>query len=83
MLYLIGILQDDPKVNFTFTPLEYDNYDVDQFGNLDLTKPKPRPPKQQSGQESILVTLFYPKSIIQAFFKVDKANNYIYIHYLK
>jgi hypothetical protein len=22
--------EDQPKVDFTFTPLEYDNYDVDQ-----------------------------------------------------
>lgn len=30
-------LDDSPKFNFTYTPLDYDNYDVDEFGNLDLT----------------------------------------------
>jgi hypothetical protein len=30
---------DEPMFNFSYTPLEYDNYDVDKFGNLDLTKP--------------------------------------------
>ena len=41
-------IEDGPNVNFTFTPLEYDNYDVDQFGNLDLTKPKLTPPPANS-----------------------------------
>ena len=27
------------KVSFSYKPLDYDNYDVDNFGNLDLTKP--------------------------------------------
>ena len=30
-------VDESPKFNFTYTPLDYDNYDVDEFGNLDLT----------------------------------------------
>ena len=47
-------IEDGPDVNFTFTPLEYDNYDVDQFGNLDLTKPKFPPPSNSNGQTILL-----------------------------
>ena len=30
---------DSSKTSFNYKPLDYDNYDVDVFGNLDLTKP--------------------------------------------
>ena len=66
-------IEDGPNVNFTFTPIEYDNYDVDQFGNLDLTKPKLTPPSANSNGKLLshfLIGIWYLFNVSKLQFRI-------------
>ena len=62
-----------PEVNFKYNPLDYENYEMDEDGNIDMTKGRyginrvQQPSNQVSISSTFYVQLFSQESVIYSF----------------